>query len=284
MLLFHAKSTNNGLHFKNFFDMLVQLNPISSIQDNTGRKTCFKIGKNGIIVYVQNTSNSNFWIEASFDAANFAEYQLNTDIINIACDLAHMKTCLKNAKSKDDIVIEVTSDDDEYKIPSHIQVKVLKTNHQDMSINNRVMVENIQNEILQDDGQRMNQFHFDIINKAFSSIVRTVESNISQVKICIGGDGVNFTLFGDGMVFQTISLGDQSNCKYDYANTFDAKYLRNIGKMSTFSDIIKVYPDTTNGYIESENAVRTPIVFETKIRSENRVKYIGVVKVWIRPL
>lgn len=260
MIIFEAKCKQSGLFFKNFFDMLVQLSPVSNLQEKGSyiRQTCFKIYKEGIQIYTN--INHSVWVSADYEASSFSPFCLKVNEINIGANLELIKNFFKNTKKQDDVVFKINAD--EHGNPTELEINIFKEKH-DMILSNTINVQTVQSEHLDYDGRLHNPVH--ITSVEFTSLCRSIYPQPGWIDISFAPNCAKFHFNINDVAASSILIGDPEVNKFDFTERFNGIYIRNINKLATFSSYVKMYA-----------TIKQPLVFETKIG------FIGTIRVWIK--
>lgn len=257
MYIFEGKCNESGLFFKNLFDMLVQLSPISNGTNACIRQACFKIDALGLQIYT--SVNNNVWVSSQFESQNFSTFNITIPEINIGANLELVKNFFKNTKKQDHVTFKVSSD--ECGNPSELEICILKKD-QDMSVTNVLNIQTVQSENLDYEGRLSNPINFK--SSEFATMCRNIH-HINFVEISFSPFGAKFFFNINDVSRTTVTVGDV-NKKYDFTEQFNASFIKNINKLATFSQTLKMYA-----------MPKQPLVLESKIGT------IGSVRVWIKP-
>jgi hypothetical protein len=258
MYVFEGICNESGLFFKNLFDMLMQLSPVSNGTNACIRQAFFKVDASGLQIYT--SVNNSIWVSSQFEAKNFSSFNINLTEVNIGANLELVKNFFKNTKKQDHVIFKILAE--ECGAPTEMEISIVKKDH-DMTVTNVINVQTVQSENLDYEGRLANPIQCK--STEFATMCRNI-NHINMVEISFSPTSAKFFFNVNDVSRTTIILGNhESNSKYDFTEQFNASYIKNVNKLSTFSQFLKMYA-----------MPKQPLVLETLIGS------IGMVRVWIK--
>lgn len=233
-VLFRAK-TNEGFNFK----------ILGEILHNTLKTISISITKDGIFSKMIDV-HKKLLIDINLFSNNFSQFILNTDSMLFGVNISHLYKIISSLKKKDSLILQILRDS-----PNELQI-IVTPRERDHTEVSKISIQNIQSLEIEVPETENHPVH--VSSSKFQKMCKDMLNIGKEVHVYGNDKFVIFECETPGIYKKQIHFGEE---KLDSSNLtsndnpivtnyfFDAEQLVRISKISSLSNLLHVYLDST---------------------------------------